>query len=73
MGQTLSSNASTMAPRFSIRELIEPSRLSVSEPTAFSAFFGGLLASAEPGYVAPSGRVGESWDILWDILEIDNR
>ena len=41
MGQTLSSNASTMAPRFSIRELIEPSRLSVSEPTAFSAFFGG--------------------------------
>jgi hypothetical protein len=32
-------------------------------------FFGGLLSSSEPGHIAPTGRIRESWDILWDILE----
>ena len=34
-------------------------------------FFGGLLTSCVPGHVAPTGRIRESWDILWDILEMD--
>jgi hypothetical protein len=36
-----------------------------------SGFFGGLLASSEPGYVAPMGRIRQSRQILWDILETD--
>ena len=35
------------------------------------SFLGGLITSNEPGYVAPTGRIRESWDILWDILETD--
>jgi hypothetical protein len=56
--------------------LFNPRTASAAEVLRSSAyrsfgFFGGLLTSSEPGHIAPTGRIRESWDILWDLLEAD--